>query len=106
MNSTPASSQAVASSGLIGREASAMAGASSPPAQNSAKPSPVPGPSTVAAISEQSRSFSPTAVEMGSTVEEPVTVSSPLVSAGQSLLSPEPDVVSVEEPSSSPHAAA
>ncbi len=43
------------------------------PSQNSAKPSPVPGPSTVASTPEQSSSFSPTAAEMGSTVEEPET---------------------------------
>ncbi len=54
------------------------------PSQNSAKPSPVPGPSTVAAMPEQSRSFSPTAAEMGSTVEEPETFTSPSTSVGQS----------------------
>src|SRR6188472_3571438 len=103
MNSIPASSHAAASSALIGREASEM---SVSPWQKSAKPSPVPGPSTVAPMLEQSSSFSPTAVEMGSTVEEPETLTSPSTSAGQSPLPPS-DEPSVEDEASSspPHAA-
>ena len=106
MNSIPASSHAATSSSSIGRDASEM---SVSPAQNSSKPSPVPGPSTVAAMLEQSSSFSPTAVEMGSTVDEPETTTSPSTSAGQSppsVLLPSSVVSSEEVSSSSPHAAA
>ena len=85
-NSMPAAAQAAASSSLIGREASEM---SVSPAQKSANPSPVPGPSTVAAMPEpQSRSRSPTRAEMGSTVEEPETTTSPSTSVGQELSLP------------------
>src|SRR5688500_9917821 len=104
MNSTPLSAQISASSALIAREASEM---SVSPSQNSTNPSPVPGPSTVAATPEpQSSSFSPTAAEMGSTVEEPEMLTSPSTSVGQSpaatssVLSVPPSLAV----SSSPHA--
>ena len=75
MNSTPPSSQAAISSSLIGREASAM---SVSPAQKRAKPSPVPGPSTVMATSGlDSANAAAAAAEIGSTVDEPETTTSP-----------------------------
>ena len=78
--STPFSSHWAISSSLIGREASAM---SAPPVQNVAKPSPVPGPSTVTARPppDISLASSPTRMLIGSTVEDPVTNTSPSASS-------------------------
>ncbi len=76
--STPASAQAWASSSLMAREASLM---SVSPAQKRAKPSPVPGPSTLmATLGFCSLKSSLTRVEMGSTVEEPEMTISPEMS--------------------------
>ncbi len=78
--STPLASQAAISSSLIGREASET---SAPPSQNVAKPSPVPGPSTVTARPppDISLASSPTRMLIGSTVDEPVTKTSPSASS-------------------------
>ena len=49
------------------------------PPQKSSKPSPVPGPSTVTPASGLAAlNFSPTMIEIGSTVEEPDTITEPL----------------------------
>jgi len=62
------------------------------PAQNSANPSPVPGPSTVMATpGEPTLNSSWTAVEMGCTVDEPEMVmlpSSPVGAGGAVTVSP------------------
>ena len=80
MNSTPASSQAATSSALIGRDASET---SVSPAQKRAKPSPVPGPSTVIATSGLAAANSPAAAaEIGSTVDEPDTAIDPVNPVG------------------------
>ena len=76
MKSIPAAAHVAASSSLIARDASAM---SASPAQNLAKPSPVPGPSTETDTpGAMSAKASPTAIEIGSTVDDPVTTMSPL----------------------------
>src|SRR5262245_1269840 len=88
MKSTPPSSQAVTSSALIGREASEM---SVSPAQKRAKPSPVPGPSTVMATSGlESENTAAAAAEIGSTVDEPEIASSPDRPVGISNAGAEP----------------
>ena len=67
---------------------------SAPPAQNVAKPSPVPGPSTVTASPppDSSSASSPTRMLIGSTVDDPVTNTSPLgeldLAAGRRVLAP------------------
>src|SRR5687768_11810305 len=72
----PLSEQAWISSSSIAREASAT---SALPLHSAAKPSPVPGPSTVKPKSGLSaRNDSATACEIGSTVDDPVTKISPL----------------------------
>src|ERR671922_100912 len=74
----PFCSQASISSCSIGREASEM---SVSPLQNSSKPSPVPGPSTVMLTSGfSSTNSSATSEEMGSTVEDPEMKMSPVSS--------------------------
>ena len=79
-NSMPPSSQAAISSSLIGREASVM---SASPAQNVAKPSPgartFDGDGELATVS--STASSPTRMLIGSTVDEPVTKTSPPASS-------------------------
>src|SRR6266545_516085 len=75
MYSTPAALQAAASSSLILREASLM---SVSPLQKRAKPSPVPGPSTVYSTSGFAAwKSSATMLVIGSTVDEPEMVSVP-----------------------------
>src|SRR5687767_4847450 len=72
----PLSEQAWTSSSSIARDASAT---SALPPHSAAKPSPVPGPSTVKPKSGlRARNDSATACEIGSTVEDPVTKISPL----------------------------
>ena len=99
--SMPASLQAAASSSLILREASEM---SAPSAQNSLKPSPVPGPVTDTFTSGCTvAKSSATATEMGSTVDEPVTTTSPEIfspEAASEVLAP-PAASLVELPSAS-----
>ena len=95
--SIPAAAHFSASESLIFREASEM---SDSPEQNLAKPSPVPGPSTVIAMSGlASLNSLATAAVIGSTVDEPDTKIEP----------PEPpdgaDVSFDEELSSPPQAA-
>ena len=69
IHSIPFAAQSSASLSLIGRDASEM---SVSPEQNSAKPSPVPGPSTeIATPGFAAENFSALTAEMGSTVEEP-----------------------------------
>src|SRR3954454_1062553 len=75
----PAALQVAASSSLILRDASEM---SVSPAQNFLNPSPVPGPSTVYVKPElDAASASATAVEIGSTVDEPETLIEPETAA-------------------------
>ena len=62
----------------IGREASEM---SVSPAQKSWKPSPVPGRRRSPASGLAALNFSPTTIEMGSTVEEPDTTTEPLTAS-------------------------
>ena len=79
----PAAWQIAASSSLILREASEM---SVSPAQNFAKPSPVPGPSIVYLKSGLlSASASATPVEIGSTVDEPETLIEPVTAPPAAL---------------------
>ena len=124
----PASKQASFSESLIWREASEMSVA---PSQNSLKPSPVPGPSTVTDTSgATSSNSSATRIEIGSTVDEPEMFTSPetvaisssvmasTVVVGAASLVPESVVLesvvpesvlaagAAGSPSSSPHAAA
>src|SRR4029453_5576928 len=74
-NSMPASARVLASSSLILRDASLM---SISPLQKSLNPSPVPGPSTViATLGWFSLNASATACEIGWTVDEPDTDTSP-----------------------------
>ncbi len=81
--SMPAAWQIAASSSLILREASEM---SVSPAQNFAKPSPVPGPSIVYLKSGLlSASASATPVEIGSTVDEPETLIEPVTAPPAAL---------------------
>ena len=91
-NSIPASAHSWASSSLILRLASLM---SASPAQNFLKPSPVPGPSTVTARppSDLVSASSLTSTEIGSTVDEPVTNTSPSGSAGPSGRADESEAV-------------
>ena len=91
--------QSSASESLIAREAAEM---SVSPVQNSLKPSPVPGPSTVTSTpGSTSSNSSATRTEIGSTVEEPEIFTSPVmdVSVGEV-------VTGSEESSSPPQAAA
>ena len=85
MKSMPAAAQIAASSSLILREASET---SASPAQNFLKPSPVPGPSTVTAnwpsVFESASSLTSTAI--GSTVDEPVTNTSPPAISGPAVV--------------------
>ena len=86
----PAFLQAFASSGSIGRDASLM---SVSPLQNSANPSPVPGPSTlIATFGLVSLKSSATSDEIGSTVDEPEITIVPVRSA-------DPPVAPVPPPS-------
>src|SRR5690606_13010361 len=97
----PLSAQAWISSASMGREASLM---SISPLQNSSNPSPVPGPSTFTATSGAcSAKDSATAVEMGSTVDEPETRTSPETSPDppSSDVAAEVSVAAVSPPSSS-----
>ena len=109
MYSIPASAHKVASSSLMAREAPVM---SPSPAQNFLKPSPVPGPSTVTLRLPPSSvpANSPTLMEMGSTVDEPVTKTlPPSLVEGSSDVTGASDVAGASEvdeaPSSPPHAA-
>ena len=71
----PLAKQSSFSESLIWREASEM---SVSPSQNSLKPSPVPGPSTVTDTSgATSSNNSATRIEIGSTVDEPEMFTSP-----------------------------
>jgi len=71
----PEAKQSSFSASLIWREASEM---SVSPAQNSLKPSPVPGPSTVTDTSgATSSNSSATRIEIGSTVDEPEMFTEP-----------------------------
>ena len=64
------------------------------PAQNLAKPSPVPGPSTtIATPGAMSAKASPAAIEIGSTVDEPDTEISPLSDERSVDTPPAPAVV-------------
>ncbi len=75
---------------------------SAPPAQNSLKPSPVPGPDTETFTSGWTLAkSSATATEIGSTVEEPVTTTSPEISSPAAVELPEPPASLVEAPPAS-----
>src|SRR6476646_70699 len=77
----PAALQVAASSSLILRDASLM---SVSPLQNVLKPSPVPGPVTVKLNPAfDALTSSATAVEMGSTVDEPETLIVPVTAAAE-----------------------
>src|SRR6185503_10690014 len=79
--SMPAALQVAASSSLILRDASLM---SVSPVQNVLKPSPVPGPVTVKLKPAfDALTSSATAVEMGSTVDEPETLIVPVTDAAE-----------------------
>jgi hypothetical protein len=100
--SIPASPHRAISSSLIGRLASEM---SVSPEQNSWKPSPVPGPSTVTATPWlASENCCPTRALIGSTVDEPEMAMLPL--RPPSPAAPVPTVASVSVVSSSPPQAA
>ena len=78
--STPFVWQLAASSSSIAREASVASQSPASALQNNSKPSPVPGPSIrTEASGLSSANSSATSDEIGSTVEEPVTFTSPLV---------------------------
>src|SRR4029079_4241557 len=91
----PAALQVASSSSLILRDASLM---SVSPLQKVLKPSPVPGPVTVKLNPAfDALTSSATAVEMGSTVEEPETLRVPVIAAadGASPLEASVDDVAV-----------
>src|SRR6476469_3186373 len=80
----PAALQVAASSSLILRDASLM---SVSPLQNVLKPSPVPGPVTVKLKPAfDALTSSATAVEMGSTVDEPETLIEPVTAAADAAV--------------------
>src|SRR6188474_151680 len=83
----PAAAQVAASSSLILRDASLM---SVSPLQKVLKPSPVPGPVTVKLNPAfDALTSSATAVEMGSTVDEPETLIVPVTAAADGAVPPE-----------------